>query len=74
MEVLHSIYSSDRQQRVVFYANADGSIGFREERYSDEPDERCWISGLEPGSRLENLAAAIAEAACRVAWLAKDRP
>ena len=73
MEVLHLNYSGDWLKRVAFYANADGSIGYCEERYSDEPLEQCWLPGLWPDSRSVNLETAIAEATGRVAWLAKNR-
>jgi hypothetical protein len=71
MDVLRTIYSADRQQRVVFYANADGTFGFCEERYSDDPLEACWLPRLWPDSRSDSLDTAIAEATSRVAWLAK---
>jgi hypothetical protein len=73
MNDLHSIYSGDRRKRVVFYANADGTFGFREECYSHEPLEECWLPRLWPDSRADSLDTAIAEATSRVAWLAKEQ-
>jgi hypothetical protein len=62
-------YSPDRTSRVVIYPNADGSFGFRDEVWSDEPTERCWVPRLWPDSHCDTVESAMREAAARIEWL-----
>lgn len=69
---VHEAYSRDRLRRVVFYKNPDGSFGFREERWSEEPEEKCWFAIRWPDSRSDTLERAIGEASGRIDWFAES--
>ena len=42
-EVVRTIYSRDRLRRVEVFRRDDGSFGFKEDAFSDESFEQCWI-------------------------------
>ena len=70
MHEIRTILSADRHRRVVFFRNADDSVGFREERWSADPLELCWVPEIWPDSHSDCLEIAIREATGRVPWLA----
>jgi len=44
IEVVRIIYSRDRLRRVEVFRREDGSFGFKEDWFSGDPLERCWIN------------------------------
>ncbi len=41
--IVRTIYSRDRCRRVEVFQRDEGSFGFKEDAFSDEPFEYCWI-------------------------------
>lgn len=58
-------------RRVIIYRRADGTYGFTEETWSDDPHELCWIP-QDTGSICDSEATAIREAQGRISWLHGD--
>lgn len=57
--------------RVIIFQRDDGSFGFEDQKFSDEPLEMCWIPrGRYSESFCDSAARATAEAHGRVDWLA----
>ena len=69
-ETIRTIYSADRKSRVCVFRRDDGTYGFSEERFSDEPLEQCWIPA---GRRTETFCSSedivLRESIGRVPWL-----
>lgn len=68
------IYNADRTRRVVFERNADGSIGFREDVWSNDRYEHCWIPSRWPDSHCDTMETAMREARGRLSWLSELNP
>ncbi len=67
-----TIYSDCRKRRVIIFQRNDGSFGFDEEHFSDEPLEMAWLqAGYD--SRCDTAERALGEARGRVGWLAEGR-
>jgi hypothetical protein len=67
-----TIYDQDKQRRVTIFQNQDGTFGFEEDYFSDDPLEQCWVSKCFPGSRCGSLDEARREVHGRVAWLKEE--
>jgi hypothetical protein len=73
MTTIHLIADETRKRRVVVFRRDDGSFGFEEERFSDEPLEMAWIPfGRYSNCRCDTAEHALREARSRVAWLAQS--
>lgn len=73
-EIAKTIYSKDGSRRVVLFRRPDGTFGFEDQKYSTEPNERCWIPfGRYSESRTISAEDALREATGRIAWLAEER-
>ncbi len=68
------IYNAERTRRVVFEQNSDGSIGFQEEIWTDEPYGPVWYVGRWPDSHCDTLETAMREARGRLTWLSELNP
>lgn len=69
-----TIYSEDRSRRVVVFRRSDGTFGFEDQLYSNEPNEQCWFPcGRYTDCRTASAEDALREATGRVAWLAEER-
>lgn len=67
---LRLIYSADRRCRVCVFQRLDGTFGFREERFSNEPHEQCWIPvGRHTESFCSSEEVVLRESIGRVPWL-----
>jgi hypothetical protein len=72
MATIHTVVDEAKKRRVVVFRREDGSFGFEEERFSDEPMEMRWIPfGRYSICRCDTADRALAEAQNRVEWLAK---
>ncbi len=71
---VESIYDSVRKRRVVIFQRQDGTFGFVEDRYSDDPYEQCWIeqTGYSE-SFCDTLETVRREVFGRVRWLAEQQ-
>jgi hypothetical protein len=71
MTTVQTITDETRKRRVVVFRRDDGSFGFEEERFSDEPLESAWIPfGRYSVCRCDTAERALVEARSRVPWLA----
>ena len=56
--------------RVIILQRDDGSFGFEDEKFSDDPREQCWITrGRYSESFCDSAERAVEEARGRVDWL-----
>ena len=63
-------YSTDRSRRVTIHRRDDGTYGFCEEQFSDDPVENCWIPCRgHTNSFCSSEEIVIREAIGRVGWL-----
>jgi hypothetical protein len=67
--VVETIYDSGKKRRVTIFQHGDGTFGFPEDHFSEDPLERAWVSKRIPGSRCESLEVARREAFSRISWL-----
>src|SRR5437868_738327 len=74
MDSLPIFFNADRSRRVLILWNSDGTFGFREERWSDEPLENCWIPSRWPNSHCNSVKTAVLEAVGRIKWMAESVP
>lgn len=69
--VIDTLVHASGRFRVIIFQREDGSFGFEDQKFSDEPQEQCWI---ERGRYSENFSdsaeRATSEARGRVDWLA----
>jgi hypothetical protein len=70
MKTLETIYDASRKRRVIIFQRDDGSFGFDEERFSDEPLEMAWLP-YDRDCRCDSVERALSEARGRVPWLAE---
>ena len=70
MKMLETIYDDSRKRRVIIFQRDDGSFGFDEERFSDEPVEMAWLP-YGRDCRCDSAERALSEARGRVSWLAE---
>ncbi len=72
MTTIETIYDDAKKRRVVLFCREDGSFGFSEERFSDEPLEQAWIpAGRYSACRCDTIERVLPEARGRVSWLAE---
>jgi hypothetical protein len=72
VKTIRTIYSDSRKRRVIIFQRDDGSFGFDEEHFSDEPLELSWLqAGYD--SRCDTAERAFGEAQGRVPWLAEKK-
>jgi hypothetical protein len=72
MTTVQTIYDDAKKRRVVILQRDDGSFGFSEERFADEPHEQAWIPvGRYSVSHCDTAERALVEARGRVAWLSE---
>jgi hypothetical protein len=73
--VVRTIYSRDRLRRVEIFQRNDGSFGFKEDQFSDDPFERCphWdhYAIRHSESFCPSEAIALREVIGRVDWLSE---
>jgi hypothetical protein len=43
MNAIHTIYDDTKKRRVIVFQRDNGSFGFEEQRFSNEPLEMAWI-------------------------------
>jgi hypothetical protein len=65
------IYDETKKRRVRLFQDADGSYGFVEEFFSDDPLEFSWLPQTAGRSRsiCDSLETALREAKGRIDWL-----
>jgi hypothetical protein len=76
MKTIQIIYDTDKKRRVIFFESDDGSFGFEEQRFSDEPLEMAWIpvgKPPQPNCHCDTAERASSEARGRVAWLSENQ-
>jgi len=67
-----TIYDDTGKRRAIIFQRDDGTFGFDEEYFSDDPLEKCWVSASLHGEcRCDSLEIAIRETVGRVDWLSK---
>jgi hypothetical protein len=72
VNIIQTIYDNSQTRRVIIFQRDDGSFGFDEERFSDEPLEMVWLpSGRD--CRCDTAEGALIEAYGRVEWLVRKR-
>lgn len=72
MTTVRTIYDVAKKRRVVIFQGEDGSFGFEEQRFSDEPLEMCWIPfGRYSVCYCDTAERALVEARGRVSWLSE---
>jgi hypothetical protein len=74
MNAVQTLYDDAKKRRVVVMRNEDGSFGFEEQRFSDEPREMAWIPvgvAPRPNCHCDTAERAAQEAHARITWLAK---
>jgi hypothetical protein len=68
VKTIQTIYNDSRKRRVIIFQRGDGSFGFDEEHFADEPLEMAWLpAGYD--SHCDTAERALLEARGRVAWL-----
>jgi len=69
--VVQEFVDRSGHRRVVIFDLGDGTFTFIEEKYSDLPEERCWLPRVDRRSRpiCDSIETAIREAIGRVTWL-----
>ncbi|REJ89477.1 MAG: hypothetical protein DWQ34_19675 [Planctomycetota bacterium] len=71
-EIIRTIYSDDRRQRVCIFRRKDGTYGFFEEQFLDGPFEECWhLSGEHTESFCLSEEIVLREVTGRIDWLAE---
>ncbi len=69
-KIIREIYSQDRKRRVCIVQRENGSFGFEEEYFSDDPFEMSWCRyGQYPLAICDSEETALREAMGRVKWL-----
>ena len=67
---LRTISHADGRRRVHIIDRGDGTYGYREEYFSGDPDERCWVSLRQfPLTVCDSAERAEREARAGVPWL-----
>lgn len=69
-EIIKTIYSNDRQNRVLIFRNLNGTFSFDVEHFSKNEYENCWIPSFN-NSFCDTAERAEQEARSRVDWLAE---
>lgn len=70
---IRKIYDDTRKHRVIIFRRDDGTFGFMDEMYSEEPDEMGWMPrGRYSECICDSLEAAEKEARGRVDWLSNE--
>ena len=68
---IREIYDASKKRRVLIIRRENGTFGYDEEYFSEEPLERCWISrGRFPLAVCDTESTALLEAMGRIEWLA----
>jgi hypothetical protein len=76
MKTVQTIYDDYKKRRVVVFERDDGSFGFEEQRFSDEPLEMVWIpvgKPPRPNCHADTAERASSEARDRVVWLSESK-
>jgi hypothetical protein len=74
MKIIQTILFDDRKRRVVVFQRDDGSFGFDEQHYAEDPLESPWLpTGDFAAARFDSAARALIEARKHVPWLAEAR-
>ena len=69
-ETIREMYNEDRTRRVLIVKRKNGSFGYEEEYFSQDPMERCWCRyGQRPFSICDSVETALKEAEGRIEWL-----
>ncbi len=74
MTTVQTLYDGSRKRRVVVFEREDGTFGFEEQRFWDEPREMAWIPCGRTDSRCDTVDRALVEARARISWLAEVGP
>jgi hypothetical protein len=68
--VVKEVYDANRKRRVLIVQRSNGTFGYEEEPFSDEPLELCWRRFSQvPFSVCDSAEGALKEAQGRVKWL-----
>lgn len=68
MTPLQVLYDSTKKRRIVIFQRANGSYGFEEQRFSDDPHEMAWIPQCKDATSIcASAELALAEARGRIA-------
>jgi hypothetical protein len=74
-KVVETIWDTGKKRRIHIFCRDDGTFGFYEEHFSDEPYEHCWIPrSPATESFCDTLEAVIREVHGRVEWLRTAGP
>lgn len=69
---VETIYDPEHKRRVIIFERADGTFGFLEEHFSEEPFEHCWIPVFrQTESFCDSLDTVVREVYGRVTWLSR---
>ena len=71
MKPVQTIYDDSKKRRVVIFQRDDGSFGFEEQRFSDEPLEMAWIPFGRRDCHCDTVERALVEVRGRIDWLSK---
>lgn len=74
MRVIREIHSKKRDRKVCIFQREDGSYGFEEWSFSDDPFENTWLPITRGATFAPDLEIALREAYGRVSWLAGNAP
>jgi hypothetical protein len=72
MKPVQAIYDDSKTRRAVIFQRDDGSFGFEEQKFSDEPRETAWIPVGRRDCRCDTIERALAEVRGRVDWLSES--
>jgi hypothetical protein len=69
-EELKEIYDSEKKRRVIIYRNNMGTFGYKQEYFSEDPFEMCWIpTGRDMVGFYDSQERAEIEARSNIDWL-----
>jgi hypothetical protein len=72
MKTVQTIYDDAKKRRVVIFMRDDGSFGFEEQWFSDDPQEMAWCPfgrPPRPNCHCDTEERAVFEARGRIDWL-----
>ena len=72
MKTIQTIYDESKKRRVIIFQRDDGTFGFNEEKFSDEPLEKTWIPIDRRNSQCDTLEQVLTEIRGRVDWLPEN--
>ena len=71
-QILKTIISADGNRKVEIFRRSDGTFGFEELKWLDDPREHCWVPfGKYSIAVIDTLEHALREVEGRVSWVAE---